>query len=186
MHKIIFSAYYDPSVGMQYAKKLYQKLKDKGVTLKQIKDFIAQQEVHQLNKKPTRIKNYFPIVAKYKNEIYQVDLADMSGVASTNSNYKWLLCSIDVFTRYADVVPLKNKTATSVTEAMEDIFLKTGVPDIINCDNGSEFISQALKHLTSDNGVDVRYVPVGDHRKLGVVDRFIRSLRRLIHMYQTG
>ena len=59
MNKIIFSAYYDPSVGMQSAKKLYQKLKDKGVTLKQIKDFIAQQEVHQLNKKPTRIKTTF-------------------------------------------------------------------------------------------------------------------------------
>ena len=86
MDKIIFSAYYDPSVGMQSAKKLYQKLKNKGVTLKQIKYFISQQKVHQLNKKPVRIKNHFPIVAKYKNEIYQVDLADMSDIASTNSN----------------------------------------------------------------------------------------------------
>ena len=65
-----------------------------------------------------------------------LDLADLSDISTTNSNYKWLLCGIVVFTRKAYIAPLKNKTASNVTEAMK-IILNKSKPDIINCDQGS-------------------------------------------------
>ena len=45
--KLIKSSYYDPEYGLFSATKLYQKLKDKGVTLNEVKDFIKKQEVGQ-------------------------------------------------------------------------------------------------------------------------------------------
>jgi hypothetical protein len=184
MQKLISDTFYDPKYGMQSATKLYNKLRDKGITLKQVKDFIEKQEGYQLNKQPVKVKHYFPIVAKYENEIFQVDLADMSDITTTNSYYRWLLCCVDVFTRKAYVVPMKNKTSISVTTAMHHV-IEQSKPVIINCDQGSEFISREFKQLASDNSIDIRYVPVGDHHKLAIVDRFIRTLRQLINNYQT-
>ena len=44
----IYNAYYDPKTGFQSVDKLYRKLEDKGITRNQIKDFINNQEVHQI------------------------------------------------------------------------------------------------------------------------------------------
>jgi len=158
MNKLISDTFYDPTYGMQSATKLYKKLKDNGVTLKQIKEFIEKQEAYQVNKQPLRIKNYFPIVGAYENEIFQIDLADMGDISTTNNNYKWLLCGVDVFTRKAYVVAMKNKTAISVTTAMRHI-IERSKPDIINCDQGSEFISREFKQLMADNDINVSWRP---------------------------
>ena len=53
---MIYNAYYDPKTGFQSGEKLYRKLKDKGITRNQIKDFINNQEVHQLHKQQHKIK----------------------------------------------------------------------------------------------------------------------------------
>ena len=56
---------------------------------------------------------------------------------------------------------------------------------MINCDNGSEFTSREFNRLVKYRGIDVRYVDVGDHHKLGIVDRFVRTLREKINKYMT-
>ena len=58
-------------------------------------------------------------------------------------------------------------------------------PHIINCDNGSEWISTPFKKLCKDNNIQINYVDVGDHHKLGIVDRFVRTLRGMINKYMT-
>ena len=57
MQKLISDTFYDPKYGMQPATKLYNKLKDKGITLKQVKDFIEKQEGYQLNKQTVKVKH---------------------------------------------------------------------------------------------------------------------------------
>ena len=76
--------YYSPSTGISSAKKLYEKVKQRGITFQQVKYYIYRQEAHRIFKKQPRIKNYFPIVAKYKNEVLQIDLADMANISSVN------------------------------------------------------------------------------------------------------
>ena len=70
--------------------------------------FLNKNHIKYLKKQP-RIKNYFPIVAKFKNEVLQIDLADMSNISSVNDGVKFLLIAIDVFSRSAYVIPLRNK-----------------------------------------------------------------------------
>jgi len=185
MNQLIKDTSYDPSSGFQSANKLYQKLKSHGITLQQIKTFLNKQETQQLHKQPIKIKHYFPIVAKYENEIFQIDLVDVSDISSTNDNYKWLLCAIDVFTRKAYAIAMKNKTSINVVNTMNKI-IHIAKPEIINCDQGSEFISKEFKKLMSENNIEIRYVDVNDHHKLGVIDRFVRTLRKLINQYQTA
>ena len=75
------------------------------------------------------------------HEIMQLDLADLSDISTTNSNFKWLVCGVDVFTRKAYIISMKNKTASNVTETMK-IILNKSKPENINCDQGSEFMTK--------------------------------------------
>ena len=81
--------------------------------------FLEKQDVNQRYKQIKKPKHYFPITAKYENEIMQLDLVDMSNITTTNSGYKWLLCGVDVYTRKAYCEPMKNKTISSVINAFE-------------------------------------------------------------------
>ena len=117
------------------------------------------------------MKTYFPIYAKYRFEILQLDIADISNLATANKNYKYLLVAIDVYSRLGFVVPMKNKTANTVNSALIEILDQTE-PTMINCDNGSEFINTDFKKILTNRGVDDRFV-----------DRFIRTLREKINKY---
>ena len=44
MQKLISDTFYDPKYGMQSATKLYNKLRDKGITLKQVKDLLRNKK----------------------------------------------------------------------------------------------------------------------------------------------
>ena len=84
-------------------QKLYHKIKDSGsnITQKQVKDFLQKQETYQIHKQQKLPKSFFPISSHYQNQVIQIDLADMQELATKNKNVKYLLCVIDVFTRFA-------------------------------------------------------------------------------------
>ena len=182
--KIMFTKYYNPSGQYTSIRNLYDAVKKEGITLKDVKEFIQKQETTQVFKKPKQIKHYFPIVAKHKYEILQIDLVDMSDISLANENYKFLLVAIDVFSRLAFVVPIKNKTSSTIIENISEIFDVTG-PTMINSDNGSEWINRDFKKLLRESGITINYVEVGDHHKMGIVDRFVRTLREKINKYCT-
>ena len=182
--KTMFTKYYNPSGQYTSIKNLYDAVKKDGVTLKQVKEFIQKQETTQVFKKPKQIKHYFPIVAKHKYEILQIDLVDMSDISSANENYKFLLVAVDVFSRQAFVVPMKNKSAPSIVESFNEIIDVTE-PTMINSDNGKEWINGDFKKLLRERGITINYVEVGDHHKMGIVDRFVRTLREKINKYCT-
>ena len=52
--KLLNVLYYSPSTGISSAKKLYEKVKQRGITLEQVKDYISKQEAHQIFKKTTK------------------------------------------------------------------------------------------------------------------------------------
>ena len=65
----------------------------------------------------------------------QTDIIDISDIASANEKYNYLLVCIDIFSRLAYVVPMKNKESRTVNEAIEEIIELTA-PITIQCDNG--------------------------------------------------
>ena len=55
----------------------------------------------------------------------------------------------------------------------------------MNCDQGSDFVSKEFKKLMSNHNINIKYVHVNDPHKLGIIDRFIRTLRGMINKYQS-
>ena len=119
---ILSNLLYGPS-STTSIKKLYEKVKRQEITYNEVKTFVQNQEVYQMNLKRKRPKHFFPIVAKYVNEIWQIDSFDVSNLAASNNNFKYFFIAIDVFPRFASVVPLKNKNTNSVLDAMKESVL---------------------------------------------------------------
>ena len=68
------------------------------------------------------IKRKFPrrsVIVFNKDEIWSADLVDMQAFSSFNKGFKYILTVIDVFSKYAWAVPIKGKSAASVTKAFE-------------------------------------------------------------------
>ena len=53
------------------------------------------------------------------------DLADMRLISKFNKGFRFLLCVIDIFSKYAWVVPLKDKKDVTITNAFQKISPKT-------------------------------------------------------------
>ena len=52
------------------------------------------------------------VYSSFKDNIWGVDLADMQSLSKFNKVFKYLLCAIDLFSKYAWVIPLKDKKGT--------------------------------------------------------------------------
>ena len=64
----------------------------------------------------------------------------MDSYVTDNDGYKFIMCVIDVFSKFAFCVPLKNKTALSILNALKEIIFKSGrTPQEIWSDEGSGF-----------------------------------------------
>ena len=78
--------------------------------------------------------------SSFKDNIWGVDLADMQLISKYNKGIRYLLCAIDLFSKYAFVVPLKDKKGTTITNAFQSILDKSKrKPNKIWVDQGSEF-----------------------------------------------
>ena len=78
-------------------------------------------ELHrQIIRKFKRRKVY----SSFGYNIWGVDLADMQSLSKYNKGIKYLLCAIDLFSKYAWVVPLKDKRGITIVNAFQKINLK--------------------------------------------------------------
>ena len=69
------------------------------------------------------------VYSSFRNNIWGVDLTDVQPLIKYNKGIKYLLCAIDVFSKYARVVPLKNKRGISIVNASQKIISKGGKPE---------------------------------------------------------
>ena len=91
-----------------------------------------------------------PIIRKFKKrKVYStlqiifggVDLADLQLLSKYNKGIRFLLCVIDIFSKYAWVVPLKDKKGISIVKAFQNILKQSNrKPNKIWIDKGSEFL----------------------------------------------
>jgi transposase InsO family protein len=186
--EVLKQIYYDPNEGLQGARNLYlkAKAKDKKVTQKFVQAWLKQQETSQLHAPVRLIKHFYPIKANEQDHVWCCDLMDLSASAHNNSNCNYFLCVIDIWSRYAWVVPLKNKVAATCCAALATILKEGRTPKVLLSDNGSEFISRSWRSLLKQHSIQPSYAEPGDHHRMGIVERFNKTIRALLVKYCTA
>ena len=64
------------------------------------------------------------VCSSFRDNIWGVDLADMQSISKCNKGIKYLLCAIDLFSKYVWVVPLKDKRGIRIVNSFQKIFQK--------------------------------------------------------------
>ena len=92
---------------------------------------------------------------------------------------------INIFSKYAWVVPLKDKKGVSIVGAFQKILDDSNQkPNKIWVDKGSEFYNKSFKKWLNDNGIEMH--SIHNEGKSVVAERFIRTLKTKIYKYMTS
>ena len=84
--------------------------------------------------------------AAFKDNIWGAHLADMQLLSRYNKEIRFLLCVIDILSKYAWVVPLKDKKGVSIATAFQSILKQSNRRPIKKrVDKGSEFYNAPFK-----------------------------------------
>ena len=122
--------------------------------------------------------------SSFKDNILGVDLADMQSLSKYNKGVKYLLCAIDLFSKYAWVIPIKDKKGTSIVNAFKKkISEGQEKPNKIWVDQGSEFYNQSFKDFLKIN--NIKMYSTFNEGKSVVAERFIRTLKNKIFKHMT-
>ena len=79
----------------------------------------------------------------------------MQSLRKYNKENKCLLCAIDLFSKYAWVIPMKNKKGTSIVNAFKNIISKGRKPNKIWVDKGSEFHNNSFQDFLKINIIEI-------------------------------
>ena len=94
-----------------------------------------------------------------------------------NKGIRFLLCVIEIFSKHAWVVPLKDKKGISIVKAFQIILKQSNrKPNKIWVDKGSEFYYTSFKKWLQDN--DIVMYSTHNEGKSVVPERFIRNAKK--------
>ena len=148
-----------------------------------MKKWLGKQDVYTLHKP---LKHRFPtrrVLVSRIDDQWQADLVDMQKLKSINKNIKYILTVIDIFSKYAWAIPIKNKTGDEITNAFKEIF-KDRIPGKLHTDKGLEFLNSKTQSLLKNK--KIHWFSTENETKAQVVERFNRTLKNKMYRYFTA
>ena len=104
------------------------------------------------------------VYSVFKDNIWGADLADKQLISKFNKGFRFLLCVIDFFSKYAWVVPLKDKKDVTITNAFQKTLKESKrrqsqfegpKPNKIWVDKGIKFYNSSFKIFLKDNDIEM-------------------------------
>ena len=118
---------------------------------------VNEQLAKELHKAVNKIFKKRKVYARFKDNSWAADLAEMGSLSSKNKNLKYLLCVLDVLTKYAWVKPLKDKHSKTVLNALIEIVNESNRKlNKLWVDQGREFYYKFMQEWLKNNDI-LRY-----------------------------
>ena len=124
------------------------------------------------------------VYSSFKDNIWGVDLADMHLISKYNKGIRYLSCVIDLFSRYAWVIPLKSRKTESIVEGFKKILDDSNKkPNKIWVNHGSEFYNNKFKSFLKENEIEM-YSTFNEGKSV-VAERLNKTLKNKIYKHMT-
>ena len=102
-----------------------------------------------------------------------------------NNRFRFLLCVIDIYSKYTWVVPLNDKKDSKITNTFQKVLDESGLkPNTILIDRGSEFNNGSVKSWFKDNNIEM--YSARNEGKSAAAENFFRTLKNKIYKYMTS
>lgn len=188
MEKRLEKLYYTINQGGSLASldALYHaaRKENKKITKKKVQEWLAAQRVYSLHRPVTKHFRRNRVYAKSIDSLWEIDLIDVQSLKKYNNNYKYLVTCIDVLSKQAWVLALKDKSADSLLEAFKKILKMSGrKPEKIHADRGSEFINRKFQTFLKQKNIG--FYHTNNETKASVVERFNRTFKQRMYRYFT-
>ena len=164
-------------------KAARRKTGDKSITLGVVERFLEGQRSYTLHRRFNPRFKRRKVLARGVGYQFQADLIDYAPLKRDNGGTTFLLSVIDVFSRYALLIPLKNKRGETVRDGLIRVFDHMGSPVKFQTDKGKEFYNQHVQKLLQDE--TVHHFSTEQDVKAQIVERFNRTVREVIKKYMT-
>ena len=139
----------------------------------------------ELHKPIIRNFNKRKVYSQFKDNIWGVYLADMQSLSRKNTGIKYLLCARELFSKYAFLIPLKDKKVISIINAFNKIIKQSNrKPNKMWVDQGGEFYNNVFEKWLSDNDI-IMYSKYNEGKSV-VAERFIRTLKNKLYKHMTA
>jgi len=165
--------------------RLYQTLAKQyvNITKREVGEFVNRMKTQQVHRQKVRPVTIRPITAKRPGEVIQMDV--------TTYRTTYLLCAIDIYSRYAWVKPFNSavtaaKVVKFIEQKIEPDLAKYGHRwSVLHTDNGTEFKNDTLMKWSEDRGVKLIYGKPYHSTSQGTIERFHKTLKHTLAKYET-
>ena len=146
------------------------------MTQKNIKIFIN--EIYSKPPKKNYVTNKTDVY--HIDDIWSLDILDLKDYGpENNKGYRYVLVTIDNFSKFGWTVPLKNKNVITIKDSFENILISSKrKPNLIETDRGKEFYNNIFQEFLNKNNIKL----YSRNSSLGAVfaERFNRTIRDLL------
>ena len=158
--------------------------------IKNILEVVLQMKLDKINNLQMNFINQSSgkkrkVYSSFKDNIWGADLADMQLISKYSKGIRYLICTIDLFSKYAWIFPLKDKKVVSIVNAFQKIIDNSKrKPNKIQADQGSEFYNSQFKEVLKENHME-KYSTYNEG-KSAVAEKFIKTLKNKIYKHMTA
>ena len=175
--------YFDPKEPGSFSGpiKLLRRVRKEGrydLSLKNIKEWLKEQDTYTLHRTRRQPKKRNRVYVEGIDSQWDIDLMDMAQFASSNRGIKYILLTVDIFSKYVYLRPLKNKTGKAIEVALQDILSKGRVPKTVRSDKGKEFTNRVVEKFFKQRGI--HYFTTQNETKANYAERAIKTIKNSI------
>ena len=152
-----------------------------------IREYLETQRAYSYHKPAQKRYSRNRTIVSGIDAQWQADLADMQSLSEDNDGVKYLLTCIDVFSKYAWVVPVKDKSTKTMLLALDQLMALAAprIPKKLQTDKGTEFLNKQFQaKLKSQYGIE-HFTTMGE-TKASIVERFNRTIKERMWHYFTS
>ena len=184
---ILSKIYYDPKTGYTGINDLVKKT---GIYKKDIENWLENQDTYALHK---LIRHKFPtrcVIVNGIDDQWQAGLVEMRNYKDMNQDY--ILTVIDVFSKYAWAIAIKNKSGHEVSYAFQKNF-KERKSNKLHTYKGAEFINRSTKphetkaeiverfHITLKNRIWRYFTKQGNEKQAQILPDSVKNYKTSYH-----
>lgn len=186
--ELLEKLYYDlnqgSSLGSVDALFHSAKRKNKKITKKEVREWLKGQRVYSLHRPAIKHFRRNRVLVGSIDSVWELDLIDMQSLKKYNSNYRYMLTCIDVLSKYAWAIPIKDKSGPTLVKAFKQVLDESGrKPKKIHTDRGSEFTNRVFQTFLKERNIG-SYHTFNDVKAF-IIERLNRTLKQRMYRYFT-